>query len=169
MQRIRVALLLILILGIGIGCSIRNENQMSYNNFLTDEEVADIYRNNKEVINDIKDGLYSTFGCDVTKAVDSIAVFYDGDQLYCSEDPDGEKLQSIQNVHSDAIDYFMRVNESFNPSIMFRTAFDGIVVEFDFFDKKSGVSVGIIYTTNPEGLWGDIHIEDNWHLYRFKD
>ena len=173
MKKISVALILILVLGISIGCFLRTKNQ----NFLSYEEVKDIYNDNKEIINNIKDGLFSSEfiprgwypGSDMNTADDNeIILTYNGNQLFCIDDPNDEKLLSIQNVHIDAIEYFTRINENFNPCIIFREVFGNTVIEFDFYDKKSGISAGILYTTVSEVFGGKIHLEDNWYAYSYK-
>ena len=176
MKKISIALALILVFIIAIGWFFRNKNQTL---FLSNEEITNIYHENRELINSIKDGLFSsgfiphdgitTSGYD-SNMENSILLFYDyeNEQLFCENDPMDEKLQKIKNVHSDAIDYFIRVNEDFNPSIQFRKIRDmDIVIEFGFLDKKSWTHAGIIYTAVPEEVGGKIHLEDNWYAYRY--
>ena len=177
MKNTSVVLLLILMLGISTGCD---------KDFLNHEEITDIYYANKELINNIKDGLLSSGFIPHDGMIESryhsylyndIILRYDykNGKLICSSSGDNpmtpdEKLQSIQSVHSDVIEYFKRMNKNYNPNINFRKSefMEDVVIEFGCYKpkRKFGV-VGIIYTTEPEKVpfGGLVHIEDNWYTY----
>ena len=177
MKNISVVLLSILIGSISTGCK-KEENK----DFLSYEDVIDIYYENRELINGIKDGLFSSgfiphdgmtesgYNSNIENSI-FLSYDYKNGQLICSDDPQGEKLQSIQNVHSDAIEYFMRMNKNNNPSIDFRKIlfFEDVIIEFEFRSNyyRSDPRAGILYTTEPDNVYGDVHIEDNWYVYKY--
>jgi hypothetical protein len=154
---------------------------MSNKELFTYENIETLYNDNKELINNIKDGLFSSgfiphdgkssSGND-SNIENSIFLTYNNKQLLCSNDPQGEKLQSIQNVHDDVIDYFMQMNERWGSytariSISFRMVYGNTIIDFEFLDKKSPTHVGLIYTDAPKEVWGEIHLEDNWYAYKY--
>ena len=177
MKNISVVLLfMILIGGINTGCS---------KDFPSYEEITDIYYENKELINSIKDGLFSSFipclGCGgwaesgYYSNIDNrlfLSYDYKNGQLVCKEDPQGEKLQSIQNVHSDVIEYFKRINRN-GSSISFSKLggildIDDTRVVFSLSGRINYVAC-IVYTNNPDiGFSGQaVHIEGNWYAARY--
>ncbi|MDR2569881.1 MAG: hypothetical protein LBD23_06235 [Oscillospiraceae bacterium] len=46
---------------------------------------------------------------------------------------------------------------------------DNVIVDFGFRsnNKKSDYRAGIIYTTTPNEPWGEVHLEDNWYVYKY--
>ena len=177
MKNISVVLLSLLVGSIITGCK-KEENKD--NDFLSYEEITDIYYANRELINSIKDELFSSdfipnngmteFGYN-SSMENRLFLSYDytNKQLVCSNDPQGEKLQSIQNVHSDIIEYFKSMNRNYNPGIGFRKDLDleDVRVLFEF-RKNVSVSAGIVYTTMPEILLGaTVHLENNWYAYKY--
>ena len=182
MKIICVALLLILILTICTGCFLRSGNQMSNGFFNNTEGVETLYHENKELINNIKNGLFTsdfvphdgfTESGYNSSIHNSLFLHYDYEngQLFCSDDPRGEKLQSIHDIHNYAIEYFIRVNKDFNPSIQFRSIRNmGTIIEFAFRsnEKKSDFRVGIVYSDAQEGIWIQVHLEDNWYAYWYE-
>ena len=165
-KRIGIALLVTLILAISTGYFLRSENKMPSKDFLSYEDVADIYYANKELINSIKDGLLSS-GFVPNKGND-ISLYYEDGQLICHGDTQGEKLQIIHNIHDDVIE-FLRINEYFRPLIMFREVYGKTVIEFEFRSNnaKEDYRAGIIYTTVPKEPWWEVHLEDNWYAYKY--
>ena len=176
-----IALTLALILAAGVGCSLLSGDTMPNREFVTDDELKSLYYDNRELINRIQEGLFSSdfipndgfTGSHFDNAlVNSLVIKYDYEkgQLFSHDDPKNEKLKSIENVLSDINRYFLLVKskEKYSPSIEYREIPDvGVVVEFEFFHKESCTRTGIIYTTKPEELWCDvIHLEGNWYLYR---
>ena len=164
MKNISIVLLIVLMLVISTGCT----------KFLSDEEITNIYYENKELINRIKDGFFSSgFIPDGLNEVSGITLRYDYEngRLFCNDDPQDEKLQRVQNVHSDAIEYFTRMNKNHNPSIGFRKFrfMEDSVIEF-FFSKNVNLRVLVIYTTEPDKYMfgGLVHIEDNWYTQRHR-
>jgi len=170
------ALIMVFLSTIFAGCDKYDMHFLSY------DEITDIYNANKELINSIKDGLFSSgfiphdgmtpFGYD-SRVEKSVFLHYDYEkkQLFCSDDAQGEKLKSIQNVHNDAIEYFMSVDANSNPSIAFRKIryIDDTIIEFAFRSnyKKEDYRAGIIYTITPNEPWGEVHLEDNWYAYKY--
>ena len=103
MKKISVVLLSIVIVGISTGCS---------KDLLPCEDLIVIYYENKELINSIKDDFFSSGYIPPWWGI-ILCYDYKNGQLFCDSDPNGEKLQSIQNIHSDAIEYFTRINEDY--------------------------------------------------------
>ena len=139
---------------------------MSNKDFLSYNEITDIYNANKDKINSIKDGLLSS-GFIPNKGI-SISLYYENGQLICSNDPQGEKLEIIQDIVNDVID-FLRKNEDLRPLIMFREVYEKTIIEFEFRSKnaKEDYRAGIIYTTAPNEPWGEVDLEDNWYAYKY--
>jgi len=162
MKNISVISLLILI--IGTGCS----------KFPSHKDITVIYYQNKELINRIKDGFFSS-GFIPNKDGNGVILYYDynNGQLLCQDDTKGEILQSIQNVHSDAIEYFQRMNRNFSPRIDFSKIpyKEDIMVQFRFHGGR-GYSGGFVYTDvikQNQWIWGNtVHLEDNWYAFRYR-
>ena len=96
-----------------------------YMSFLSDEEVIKIYRDNKELINSIKDGLFaSEFVPRGGSDPHSIYLQYKDNQLLCLGDSKGKKMGQIQEVHDDAIEYFKRMKKKLRPNIHTNITFD---------------------------------------------
>ena len=177
MRKKHAILLLILIMAMGIGFYFKGKSQTNYENFVSFDEVVTIYHDNRELINRIGDGLLSSEfvpqdGFD-SKVYNSLYLFYDYDNkhLICSDDPQGDKLQIIQDIHEDAIAYFVSVGDYVNPSIMFREIRNmGVVIEFSFrgFNERFTILSGIMYTTEPEESWTIAHLEKNWYVSWFE-
>jgi len=183
MTKNKILLFLILTLAMLTGCYLKIDNQGSTrqvqdNYFLSIEDVSNIYFENEELINRIKDGLFSSNFIPHDGMVDGrfnsnyensifLRFDYTNDQLFCCDDSQCERLKSIENVHSDAIEYFLLVIQDFNPSIVFRKIRNiGTIIEFNFFDINTGIHTGILYTTNPDKLSTNIPLGDNWYVYR---
>ena len=160
----RVTLLLIIV--IVTVCFLWGKNLMSNKEFLSYDEITDIYNANKELINNIKNGLLSSGF--VPNKEKNISLYYENGQLICSDGPQGEKLQIIQNIHDDVID-FLRVNKKLKPTIDFREVFGKTIIEFEFRSNyvKADYRAGIVYTTTPKKPWGEVHLEDNRYAYKY--
>ena len=160
MKNISIILFSILI-GISIGCSKKD--------FPREETLINIYYENKELLNSIKDGFFSS-GYSFPNGYYSIILRYDykNKQLFCTEDPLGEKLQSIQNVHSDAIEYFTRINKDY-ARIGFRKGADNFIgVRFTLNSSIYRVSIIYASTSTQESMYElTVHIEDNWYVLRY--
>ncbi|MCL2048760.1 MAG: hypothetical protein FWG87_08535 [Defluviitaleaceae bacterium] len=137
------------------------------------EEMNSFYRDNKELLNRIKDGLFDSgfvphdgmtetgYNSYVERSI--LLLFdYESNQPYCSTD--SENIQYIQDIHDDVVSYFMLVGEASYPKIDFRYIRNmGIIIEFEFRTKDNPrIISGILYKTFPEGFWGAVNIEDNW-------
>ena len=163
MKKISIFILSILILGcISIGCS---------KDFPSRESLINIYYENKELLNSIKDDFFSSDYIPTNGS--QIILYYDykNKQLFCDDDARGEKLQSIQNVHSDAIEYFKHINKNY-AWISFRNLklsnADDIIIEFSLGSSYNYVAI-ILYTSNPDS-WPKswlVNIEDNWYTCRY--
>ena len=140
------------------------------------EKIANIYYNNKELINCIKDELYFIDDGDLSKR-NGIFLYYDYDnnQLFCEDSDRNDTLSRVPTIHKDAIDFFLRVEnenlspniEKLNPKILFwEVYYLDVVVEFSLY-KKEDDETGIIYTNIPEKIAGLKHIEGNWYTYWF--
>ena len=134
--------------------------------FLSYEEITDIYNANKAKINSIKVGLLSS-GFIPSKG-SSISLHYKDGQLNCDDDPQGDKMQIIQNICDDIID-FLRDYEDLRPLIMYREVFGKNIIEFEFRSNnvREDYRAGIVYTTTPNEPWGEVHLEDNWYAYKY--
>ena len=163
MKKLGIALSLILVFAISIGYIFIKKNQK----FLSNEEIISIYYNNRELINDIKNGLFSVVD-DIPSQYFNIALRYNNEQLFCNNYPNGENLLYIQNVHNDIIEYFVSINEDLNPCILFGEVLKkDIAIQFDFLEEKTRTRAGIVYTTMPEEMRTVSHIEGNWYVYRY--
>ena len=162
MKIIYIVLLLIIISTIGIGA---RHYLTSNRNFIDKDELAIIFYENRELLINIKDGLFaSDFVPDRQNAL-FLFFDYENKQLFASNDPYGERLQSIKNIHSYAIEYFMLVDENLNPDIGFREIRDrGVIIEFGFRSAR-GPHAGIMYKTMPDNLWRETHLEGNWYVF----
>jgi len=140
---------------------------MSKNDYLSYEEIAVIYYDNKEIINSIKDGLLSSGF--VPNKEKSITLYNENGQVICGDDPQDEKLQSIRSIYDDVID-FLHNNEELRPIIMFREVYEKTVIEFEFRSNhiNSDPRAGIIYTTTPKEPWGEVHLEGDWYAYKYE-
>ena len=149
--------------------------------FVTDEELSSIYKDNNELINRIKDGLFSSdfvphdgmtehgYNSTLNKSL-VLRYDYNNGQLLCYDDPQGEKLQSIQNVQIDIIGYFLLVKdkEKLGPCIRYWKIREGCtIIQFEFVHSKTDTHAGVMYIANPEDFgFIRIHIEGNWYVYR---
>jgi hypothetical protein len=168
------------------GCFLWGEGNMARDEFLSYDDILSIYDRNRDVINRIKDGLISSdftpigrypranFNVDEYKAIILMydfskhqLILTDGD---ISDEQINSRLQSIRSVHDDAIEYFLDVGKENNPSILYREVTGYTIIEFAFRSnyRNSDPRAGIIYTTNPKELWGEVHIEDNWYAYKYE-
>ena len=174
-KKIGAALLFIIVWFMDTGCFLESEKRTLNENFLSYEEIADIYFENRGLINDIKEILFSSgfvpddgftpsgFKANLEK---SIYLCYRNGRFVCENDPNGEKLQIFGSIQDDILD-FLRVNEDLKPSIGYRVIYGCAAIEFDFLDKTTYTRAGIIYTTAPKTTWGEVHLEDNWYAYRY--
>ena len=174
MKNIGVVLLSMVIgcISTGSGCSKKEKDYLSEEkDYPSEETLIDIYYENKELINSIKDGFFSSGY--IPPHGSSIFLHYDYNnrQLFCSDDARGEKIQSIQNIHSYAIEFFTRINKNY-ACISFRntkqTDVDDITIVFSFGSSVTYVAY-ILYTNTPEiWPWTElVHIEDNWYIQRY--
>jgi len=151
--------------------------------FISDDELTSIYNDNKELFNDIKGGLFSsdfiphdgmTESGYKSALLNKIDLYYDykNAQLICHDDPQGNKLQSIQNVQGDIINYFLLVKdkEKISPSISFWKLRDRCtIIQFEFDHAWSDTHAGIMYITSPKDYpFLQIHLEGNWYVYRYQ-
>ena len=142
---------------------------------IDDEILLNIFNEKREIINRIKDGLLSS------ECINTM-IYYDNNQLICGEDPTGKKLESINDIANDIIDYFnyiKNLNIKEEPTIWIREIFleDYLIIEFAFpgskfnlFRRNTYFDTGIIFTDTP-GVTGTVdykkHIEDNWYIYHY--
>ena len=118
-------------------------------------------------MNSIKDGFLLGNIPDCT----DIDLHYDykNGQLFCEDDSKGEKLQSIQNVHNDAIEYFTRINKYYASIHFWKGADNFIRIKFSLGSSNSYQSYIFYSSTSTEETMDErtVNIEDNWYVLRY--
>jgi len=176
----KVYIIIIFVLVLFTGCHGEDAYQMDDNNFISIEDVSNLYFKNSELFNRIKNGLLSSDFIPHDGMIDGrfnsnfenhifLKFDYENNYVFCCNDCPCENLINIQNIHIDIVDYFMLVYEAYNPSIFFRKVRDiGIVIEFSFFDRNTGIHKGLVYSANATRLLGGgLHLEDYWYVYSY--
>jgi hypothetical protein len=148
--------------------------------FFTMAEIETIFYENRELLETIKNELFAS-GFVPHSGVDEMSDRYNAElersirlefdysthELFAENDPCGEKLQAIQNVHEYAIVWFMNMREDFEPVIFFReTSEMGTIVQFNFRYNPVWIGAGIMYKPGwEESLWVVEHLDDDWYMY----
>ncbi|MCL2048478.1 MAG: hypothetical protein FWG87_07095 [Defluviitaleaceae bacterium] len=133
--------------------------------FLSIEDLTDIFYENRELFENIKDELLASEY--IPEDGKSLALYfnYDTNQLYTTNDTHGEKFQSVQNAHAHAIEWFMRIRESndFFSNISYGTNGQGEpVVSFNIMADSLDIEARISYL--PAATAYEIFLlQDNWY------
>ena len=149
--------------------------------YLNKDEIVEIFNDNIELIESIKNGLLESgffphdgivdgrFNSAEHKYV-SIRFNHETSQIFnWSSRPNEENFYAVQNIHGYATDFLSQFDESIDATIMFWQARGmGTLIEFDFRIRGSRVFTGITYPIEPFCPYEKaslIHIEDNWYFH----
>jgi len=160
--------------------------------FPSGADITNLFYENRELFENIKDVLYasgfvphsgwceeeSRFHSSLERSI-RLEFNYRKGKLFINDDPDGEKLQSIQNVHKCATEWFRIVKRQFNPrmkfselnySISFREIRGtkgnrGTIIDFRLSNGSYFLHTGIMHKPDDDPLWTYKHLEDDWYLY----
>ena len=129
-------------------------------NNMTEDELLILYKENKQIINNIKDGLFSAGYDNINIYIEKNEIFY---VVPTGSSNVSAKFINIPSVHNDVIEYFKTVSKKLHPQIKFSKIFDNPVVQFAFYSNK--VEKGIIFISTPDKIGLTKNIENNWYLY----
>ena len=126
----------------------------SFNKSVNEEEmkvlIKEIYNENEQIINVIKDELMSKNG--------EMYVYYQNGEVVC------DNVNFDEETKNNIALYFTAIDEKLDSAIRIRELFGERVIEFSFYDKRNKMDRGIIYTSDTQGY---DHIENNWYVYSY--
>jgi hypothetical protein len=198
LKKTGVFLLSVLILTTSVGCTARNnlpdnwaslsqEERETMIDFLTMAEIEALFFENRELLENIRDELFASgfvphhgvdeqtlrFSSELEMSI-LLGFNYRRRRLFVHDNPDNEILQSIQNVHEYAIEWFTNVGRDFGPTISFREirgssgSSRGTVIEFDFLYPPLWIRAGIMYKPGDDMLWACRHLDGDWYIYWYE-